>query len=278
MLFVWMLFGAAAGALGDWLAARLTGKTPTHMSVGIGALAGVALVLLVVTQPLHGWHGRLLPLWLWGWYIAADADLRAQELYDYHTLSLLGLALAAGMADRQTLVSVAVAAAIGGLWLIVRGGLRWWTWRTSAVLAAVGAIVLGIALRQVALAQDVLGVGGTLGTMQQAAVTLTSSFRTAVLCGFGVALAPMLAWMGAISQRASDPEAVVGGADVILWAAMGAWFGVRWVWPIAAVAVLALGLAAVVQRGARFAGWRVPWAADHLPLLPVMFIVVAIAA
>jgi hypothetical protein len=278
MLPAWIAVGALAGALADWVAARLTAYTSSRTSLGIGAIAGAVLAAMVLAHPFHGWHGRLLPLWLWGWLVAADADLRAQELYDYHTMGLLALALAAGVADRQLLVSAAGAVAIGGLWLLVRGGLRWWTWRASAVLVGVGVIVLLPALHGLALARHTLAMGGSLGLVEQNARAVVSSARTATIAGFGIALAPLLAWIGAISRRANDGEAVVGGADVLLWAAVGAWFGLRWVWPVTGAAVISLGLAALVQLAARSAGWRIPWAADHLPVVPVVFVVLAIAS
>ena len=278
MLFVWIAIGASAGGAADWIAARLTARAPSRTSLGIGAIAGASLALFVLANPPDGWHGRLLPLWLWGWFVAAGADLRAQELYDYHTVGLLALALAAGAADRQALVSAAGAVTMGGLWLVVRGGLRWWTWWASAVLVGVGVIVLMPALHDLALARHALAMGGSLGIVQQSARDVASSARTATIAGFGIALAPLLAWIGAISRRAIDGETIVGGADVLLWAAVGAWFGLRWVWPVAAAATIALGLAAVAQFVAYLIGRRTPWTADHLPVVPVMFIVLAIAS
>lgn len=278
MLLVWMAIGAAAGAAADWAASRLTEGAPTRASLALSAAVGAVLAAMVFRHPLHGWHGRVLPVWLWGWLAAADADLRAQELFDYHTVGLVALALTAGIADHQPLLSIAGAIAMGGLWLVVRGGLRWWTWRASAVLAAVGVIMLLAALRNIAQAQHVLALGGSLGIVQQAAADLVSSSRTATIAGFGIALAPLLAWIGAISRRTDGGEAVVGGADVLLWAAVGAWFGLRWVWPVFGVAVITLGLVALTQLAAHSAGWRMSWAADHLPVVPVMFIVLAITS
>lgn len=277
MLGVWILLGALAGAAADWVAAHLTAYTSSRTSLGIGAIAGTVLAAMVLAHPFHGWHGRLLPLWLWGWLVAADADLRAQELYDYHTMGLLALALAAGAVDRQPLVGAAGAVTMGGLWLVVRGGLRWWTWWASAALIGVGVIVLLSALHDLALARHALAIGGSLGIVQQSARDMVSSARTATIASFGIALAPLLAWIGAISRRWNDGEEMVGGADVLLWAAVGAWFGLRWVWPVASAAVIALGLAAVAQLVAHLIGRRTPWAADHLPVVPVMFIVLAIA-
>src|SRR5579864_5429979 len=121
MLPDWIVVGALSGAAADLVAARLTAHASSQTSLGIGAIVGAVLAVMVQAHPLQGWHRWLLPLWLWGWFVAAGADLRAQELYDYHTVGLLALALAAGVADRYSLVSASGAVTMGGLWLAIRG-------------------------------------------------------------------------------------------------------------------------------------------------------------
>jgi len=305
MLPLWLaviLVGACAGAVGDWAAARLVGGMPAKWSLVFAAVAGAVLGAIVLTRPLHGWHERLLPVWLWGWLVAADADLRAQELYDVHTAGLLVLALAAGVADHEALFAAAGAAATGGLWLVVRGGLRWWTWWTSVVLAVVGVVVLWIALLHIAQTHQAVGaatkslrglatgantdpkraagaLAQALAIDRRAAASLESALKIAFIGGFGILISPILAWIGAISRRAAGGETVVGGADVLLWAAMGAWFGLRWVWPVFGTAVVLLAVAALAQAVAvRTAAWKAPWGTTGLPVVPIVFLVLLAAS
>lgn len=273
-----LVIGALGGAAADWIAARGAGTQATRRSMLITALIGAAVTALIVTHGARGWHAWLLPLWLWGWILAADADLRTQELYDADTFGLLALALIAGLADHIILVALAGAVAMAAIWLIVRGGLRWWTWRASVILAGVGAVVAIVARYHLTVVQAQLAPPTraiVYGTMAHA---WTAAMIWMVVGAAVVALAPVLGWMGTISRRAHGPDEQVGGADVLLWAAIGAWFGLRWVWPVAGAAVIALALVAGAQVLARKRGWHLPWAPEGLPIAPVLFVLLVFAS
>lgn len=251
-----VLIGALGGALADHLGARLTGQRSSRVSMLAMALWGAVLLLALSRHPVQGWHAVLRPLWMWGWLVAADADLRAQELYDAHTGALLGLALVAAVGDRQWMVGMAGAAIAAALWSVVRWGMPWWTWRLSAGLAILGVAVAAASL----LGRD---PGGT---------------ARAVL-GLGAALAsPLLGWIGSASRRVRRSEDRVGGADLILWAAVGAWFGARWMWPVLAASVVALGAAAAIQMAAARWGLVPPWGREGLPVVPVIALVLMVAS
>jgi hypothetical protein len=251
-----VLIGALGGALADRLGARLAGQRSSRVSMLAMVLWGAGMLLLLSRHPVRGWHGVLRPLWLWGWLAAADADLRVQELYDAHTGALLGLALLAAVGDRQWMVGMAGAAIAAGLWGVVRWGMPWWTWRLSAGMA-----VLGLAVAAVSL------LGRDPGGPARAVI------------GLGAALAsPLLGWIGSASRRARRPEDRVGGADLILWAAVGAWFGARWMWPVLAAAVVALGAAGAIQMAVARRGIVPPWGRDGLPVVPVIALVLTVAS
>lgn len=262
--------GAAAGVLADAAAARLTGGRITGITGLLTACAGGCAGAYVMRHAHTGWHSTLLPLWLWGWLVAADADARSQELYDAHTVGLLALALLAGSADRQGLVSVAGAGVVGAIWLMIRAGLGWWTWRSSVLLALVGAVaaIVGMARLEIVRHEIASGrIGGTPaiheGTM--ALLALVGGIAALVV-------SPALAWLGHVSRRVPLAEDRVGGADVILWSAVGAWYGVRWVWPVLGVAAVALGAAAIVHTLiSRTTAWRSPWGEAGIPVVPVLW-------
>lgn len=262
--------GAAAGVLADAAAARLTGGRVGGITGLLAACAGGCAGAYVMRHAHTGWHGALLPLWVWGWLVAADADARSQELYDAHTVGLLGLALLAGSADRQGLVSVAGAGVVGAIWLMIRGGLGWWTWRSSALLASAGAAAAIVGMARLGIVRHGIASGRIGGTP---AIHDWSIALLLLVSGLGsLAVSPALAWLGRISRRVQSAEDRVGGADVILWSAVGAWYGVRWVWPVLGIAAVALGAAAIVHTViSRTTAWRAPWGEAGIPVIPVLW-------
>jgi len=105
-----VIAAAAAGIVADLVAARVAGQHGTARTTAAAALVAAAVAYGMVVHAPHTWHGRLMPLWAWGWLVVADLDLRTRFVLDLHVAVLGVVAVLAAVLDRETVLSVAGAA------------------------------------------------------------------------------------------------------------------------------------------------------------------------
>lgn len=253
--------GATAGAGADLLAATIAGQQGRVHTSTAAALIAILLTAAMLMHPPHTWHGRLMPLWAWGWLLVADIDVRTRLVYDLHVAALALIALVAAALDHQLIVSVTGALFVAGM-LAVLNALaqvdRRYVWPVVAS-AAVGLVFAGFAWATMRRLTAVLPVRGLTDPRVLLATLIAVS-------------PPALTVLVRRMARGWDGE-LVGWGDVLLVGVMGLWFGLRWVW-----APLLVGIAATAVLGTIrwiILAWtekRAPWLLEAQPTVPGLFV------
>jgi len=253
--------GVLAGAGADWIAARVAGQRSTVRTSAATAIAATVLTIAMLLHPAHTWHGRLMPLWAWGWLAIADLDLRTRVVYDMHVAALALLALVAAAMDRQLLVSLSGGLVVGGMLAGINGAAQIGKERAWPVIiaAALGLTVGGAAWVVMLHLTPGLPVRGP---------TDPRVFLAVILAFIPPALAVLLRWMA----RDWDGE-LIGWGDVLLIGVMGLWFGLRWVWtPL----LVGIGTAALLGAcrwvAVTWTEQRLAWLREAQPTVPGLFV------
>jgi hypothetical protein len=253
--------GAAAGIAADVAAARVCVQRVTARTAAATALVAAILAAGMVAHVPYTWHDRLMPLWAWGWLVAADVDLRTRTVHDLHVAALAAVALAAAVLDRQALVSVAGGVVVAGTLAALNGAAGVGRGRAWPVVAAAA---LGLALGGVAwVVMARLTAGAPVRGAADPRVVLAVM---AAILPFGLTV--LLRRMA----RGWDGE-LVGWGDVLLAGVMGLWFGLRWAWT-----PLAVGMGAAAVLGAvrwTIVAWtarRPPWLREAQPTVPGLLV------
>jgi hypothetical protein len=253
--------GALAGLAADAAAARMSDQRATA-TTGIAACAvGAAVALGMAAHPPHAWHGRLMPLWAWGWILVSDLDLRTRSVHDLHALGLALVALAAAALDHQLLVAAAGGVAVAGLLAAMNAvavaapGRAW----PVAAAAAVGCGVGGIAWQVMWRRTAALPWSGPLDPRAVGALLLAAG-------------PPILAWM--LRRMAGRWEGeLIGWGDVMLVGVMGLWFGIRWVWtPLLVGIAVSAALGGARWLAVTWASGEVPWLREAQPTVPGLMV------
>jgi hypothetical protein len=256
-----LVVAAAAGVGADLLAARIAGQRGTAGTATATALVAALLAAGMVAHVPYTWHGRLMPLWAWGWLVVADLDLRTRTVHDLHVAALAVLALVAAVLDRQALVSVAGGFVVAGLLAALNGAATVGKGRAWPVIATT---ILGLACG---------GVAWMVMTQLTAGVPVRGAADPrVVLAALAVVVPPGLTVVLRRMARGWDGE-LVGWGDVVLVGVMGLWFGIRWVWPplLAGVGVAAL-LGAIRWIAVMLTEQRPPWLREAQPTVPGLFV------
>lgn len=256
-----LVAGAAAGASADLLAAKIAGRrAKAHTSVAV-ALIAVLLTRAMLIHAPHTWHGRLMPLWAWGWLLVADIDLRTRLVYDLHVAALTLIALAAGALDHQLIVSVTSALLVAGLLAALNVAAASDQRHAWPVVVAAGA---GLVFA---------GAAWALTMRLTAALPVRGLIDPRVLLATLIAVAPpTLIVLVRRMARGWDGE-LVGWGDVLLVGLMGLWFGLRWVWaPLLVAIAAAAGLGVIRWIAVVRTAKRAPWLREAQPTVPGLFV------
>jgi hypothetical protein len=202
-----------------------------------------------------------MPMWLWGWVVLADVDLRVQMIDDLHMAALALVAFAAAVLDRQFLVGVAGALCIGGAGILINLLRRIPAsgWALTAVAAGAGAVTTAWMW------------GAVWYKMSGPPVPEAAESRLLLALAAGATVAGLVMW---VRQSAEEwTGAYIGEADDILGAVLGLWFGLRWVWWPLGVGMLAAALMGAGKwlAAARQTG-RFPWGERGQATIPGLLV------